>query len=64
MTGIETAAGVFLASYPYPPSRCLDRITQQIERLEHHVKISNEAIPLFVLSGVDRNSLPASGFLL
>ncbi len=29
-------------------SRRLDRHTRQLERLEHHVKISNEAIALFV----------------
>ena len=29
-------------------ARRLDRMTRQIERLEHHVKISNEAIALFV----------------
>jgi predicted transcriptional regulator len=29
-------------------ARRLDRLTRQIERLEHHVKISNEAIALFV----------------
>ena len=29
-------------------SRRLDRQTRQLERLEHHVKISNEAIALFV----------------
>ena len=29
-------------------SRRLDRMTRQIERLERHVKISNEAIALFV----------------
>jgi predicted transcriptional regulator len=29
-------------------ARRLDRTTRQIERLEHHVKISNEAIALFV----------------
>jgi len=29
-------------------ARRLDRVTRQIERLEHHVKISNEAIALFV----------------
>jgi len=29
-------------------SRRLDRHTRQLERLEHHIKISNEAIALFV----------------
>jgi predicted transcriptional regulator len=29
-------------------SRRLDRHTRQLERLDHHVKISNEAIALFV----------------
>jgi hypothetical protein len=29
-------------------SRRLDRHARQLERLEHHVKISNEAIALFV----------------
>ena len=29
-------------------SRRLDRHTRQLERLEHHVKISNEALALFV----------------
>ena len=29
-------------------ARRLDRMTRQIERLEHHVKISNEAVALFV----------------
>jgi predicted transcriptional regulator len=39
-------------------SRRLDRHTRQLERLEHHVKISNEAIALFVYpSGSGRLSL-------
>jgi hypothetical protein len=34
--------------FRYVGSRRLDRHTRQLERLEHHVKISNEAIALFV----------------
>jgi predicted transcriptional regulator len=44
----------------------LDRLTRQVERLEHHVTISNEALALFVrfwltaTSPVPESALPAA----
>jgi hypothetical protein len=50
---VEAALASFLSSdaserMEAAISRRLDRHTRQLERLEHHVKISNEAIALFV----------------
>ena len=50
---VETALASFLSPdgserLEAAISRRLDRHTRQLERLEHHVKISNEALALFV----------------